>query len=1307
MASTSHSLPTFDDDDGFDWESAIKEIDAACNNQSLNANSYVGFGRKSDSNKPSSSRQSTLDGFVGLKGAKPVNKNVINDGNDGKDDGLGEGESGVRIDPEAAKTWIYPENIPVRDYQLSITRTALFSNTLVALPTGLGKTLIAAVVMYNYFRWFPEGKVVFAAPSRPLVLQQIEACHNIVGISQEWTVDLTGQTCPTKRVKLWQEKRIFFVTPQVLEKDIQTGSCAVKQIVCLVIDEAHRASGNYAYCVVVRELMAVPVQLRILALTATPGSDRKTIQNVIDNLQISSLEYRSETDPDVIQYVNARKVEFIQVEMGKDALEVTNMLNDVMCPYIDKLSRHGIFQKRDVQTLSPLDFLTSREKFRQAPPPAVPLSMHNEMEGIYGILISLLHIRRLLSAHGIRPAFDMLEDKLKQGSFARFMSKNETLQKARLAMQHNLSHGALSPKFNKMLEVLIEHFKTQDPQKSRVIIFSHYRESVRHIMNSIATIGEHVKATEFIGQSTGKTSKGQSQKAQQAVLEKFRAGGYNVIVATSIGEEGLDIMEVDLVISFDSNISPLRMIQRMGRTGRKNKGRFVALACEGSEVNGYKRKQARGKNMKKIMQNGGTTLHFHSSPRMVPHVFRPEKKLVKFMIEEFIRRGKKVKDDDAIQTPKYKLKLTDAESDLLEKYFDPSGENNWKPSLIAFPHFQAFPSRVHKVSHSLRTTMLIDTMQCLQGFSFNDPDEEASQDCIRAESVEHHNSTTREDDLIQKEPESDTHMDTSRTEEKHEQPDTGSKHPPIHSFLFGPDFMTVDSDGRVLILSVPSFPLKQVSPSKSLNCLESDFREFPEIPMDVNDDLVTSFKNANDLQEDKLAQDDNTALQTEICNLEVSNREYNDTRIPIPVEDDTHSVYESDTDSIVGDLSPRLTNLMINGVVPESPIVNGTLNKVESCMTPDIDMVPDACVSLGQSKNDKEFKEITPSRRNMCMREEITPNRRNLCMAEEIRTPISDSISNSSEKCTPAAKFMGEFRTPLTKLSNNSCSKDWIISSGEKSVSQPKPKLKRLRKYGDIENGNLLDKENVVCHSSVPGRSRARPDHPPKKHARGDRKLLNDARDFIDDEAEVSSEASGDEEIDNDQDCYGGSFIDDRINPTMANTQAETSQVDMMAIYRRSLLTQSPIVDFSPDNNVSIDQKTDSGSAEATTNPHLHTNGNSSSVHLNTDNSVIHINTNSSEANENRKRKLSFLHGDPLPICNLEAEVFNNPEAAAKEPTWQMDAFDDDAFYEGIDLDALEEQAATELRLKSELLNAKPKNQDLEFFDAPSFDLGF
>ena len=56
--------------------------------------------------------------------------------------------------------WIFPQSDthPIRDYQLNICKHALFMNTLVCLPTGLGKTLIAAVVMYNYYRWFPTGR---------------------------------------------------------------------------------------------------------------------------------------------------------------------------------------------------------------------------------------------------------------------------------------------------------------------------------------------------------------------------------------------------------------------------------------------------------------------------------------------------------------------------------------------------------------------------------------------------------------------------------------------------------------------------------------------------------------------------------------------------------------------------------------------------------------------------------------------------------------------------------------------------------------------------------------------------------------------------------------------------------------------------------------------------------------------------------------------------------------------------------------------------------------------------------------------
>ncbi|CAI7869136.1 unnamed protein product [Closterium sp. NIES-54] len=159
------------------------------------------------------------------------------------------------VDERAAATWIYPSNRELRQYQYEIAEAALFANTLVCLPTGVGKTLIAAVVMANYYRWFPHGKIVFMAPTRPLVLQQIRACHNVVAIPQEHTMHMTGQMAREQRAQHWRERRVFFVTGQVLLQDmVQWGACPREAIVCLVVDEAHRATGNYAYARVVEEV---------------------------------------------------------------------------------------------------------------------------------------------------------------------------------------------------------------------------------------------------------------------------------------------------------------------------------------------------------------------------------------------------------------------------------------------------------------------------------------------------------------------------------------------------------------------------------------------------------------------------------------------------------------------------------------------------------------------------------------------------------------------------------------------------------------------------------------------------------------------------------------------------------------------------------------------------------------------------------------------------------------------------------------------------------------------------------------------
>ena len=163
------------------------------------------------------------------------------------------------------KTWIYPksEKYAEREYQLAISRSCLLENTLVSLPTGLGKTLIAAVVMYNFYRWFPTGKIVFLAPTRPLVRQQIEACYNIMGIPEVHTAEISGNV--KNRERLWRMRRVFFCTPQAFERDIENGLCDIGMVVCLVLDEAHKTTKKYAYNNVVQRLQDAGVKARIVS----------------------------------------------------------------------------------------------------------------------------------------------------------------------------------------------------------------------------------------------------------------------------------------------------------------------------------------------------------------------------------------------------------------------------------------------------------------------------------------------------------------------------------------------------------------------------------------------------------------------------------------------------------------------------------------------------------------------------------------------------------------------------------------------------------------------------------------------------------------------------------------------------------------------------------------------------------------------------------------------------------------------------------------------------------------------------------
>ena len=247
-------------------------------------------------------------------------------------------------DLSAVNEWFYPNNMPTRAYQYSIIEQCLHKNTMVVLPTGLGKTFVAAVVMLNFYRWYPNGKIIFMAPTKPLVNQQSDACYKIVGILKEDMVQMTGQMQPDKRKALWDTKRVFFLTPQVISNDILRGIVDVNLIKLVVIDEAHKALGEYAFCKVIESIVEVNKNFRIVALTATPGSDIKAVQNVIDKLLISNIELRSDESIDIQQYNHGREVNKFVLPLTNEVLKIKNAFVNVRFEFKFSFFLIGIWQ---------------------------------------------------------------------------------------------------------------------------------------------------------------------------------------------------------------------------------------------------------------------------------------------------------------------------------------------------------------------------------------------------------------------------------------------------------------------------------------------------------------------------------------------------------------------------------------------------------------------------------------------------------------------------------------------------------------------------------------------------------------------------------------------------------------------------------------------------------------------------------------------------------------------------------------------------------------------------------------------------
>ncbi len=473
-------------------------------------------------------------------------------------------------------------DIKLREYQEAAVAVALNQNTLVVLPTGLGKTIIALYVAAHRLNVVPNSKLLFLAPTKPLAQQHIESFRKHMELPEEQFALLTGEEPAKNRKEIWEKSRAIFATPQTIENDLITNNLSLRDVSLVVFDEAHRATGNYSYVFIAKKYAEQGKSQLSLALTASPGHSKDKIDEIVRNLNLKDVEIKSDKDHDVRPYVEKMDVEWVKVELPENFKRLRELLNSAMKAYLTALKGKGYLVGKDIKTLGKRDLLELQGLLRDKMTEGEAVG---EDISDAAALLKLYHGLELLETQGMAPLDEYFKRMRTQKSRAvNFLLKRDDVRAAIGLAQILHSQGVDHPKLDKLKELVKEQLEKK--RYSKMIVFTQYRDSVEKII-SVLEKEKGVAPKMLIGQAVKGKQKGMSQKEQKEMLREFNSNVFNVLVCTSIGEEGLDIEEVDLVVFYEPVPSEIRTIQRRGRTARKKPGRLVVLMTTGTRDEVY------------------------------------------------------------------------------------------------------------------------------------------------------------------------------------------------------------------------------------------------------------------------------------------------------------------------------------------------------------------------------------------------------------------------------------------------------------------------------------------------------------------------------------------------------------------------------------------------------------------------------------------------------------------------------------------------------------------------------------------------
>lgn len=497
---------------------------------------------------------------------------------------------------------VRPGTIRALPFQLDLARIGLEEDLLVVLPTGLGKTVIAALLAAEVLRRSP-GKVLVLAPTRPLVQQHADAFRR--WLTPLRSARFTGTVRRPVREGAWDSSDLVFATPEIVLNDLVAERYRLDDVALIVFDEAHHAVGKYVYVPIAERYRADrPTGGRVLGLTASPGGKDERVEEVVGALGVQRIEARSREDPGVAEYVQAVEIDLRWVDLSPEAARIREMLSVAARTTARKLQKMGYLRKKPIGSLSVKDLIALRAEIFARPGPMVRRfgPLFHQL-----VLLHLHHAQERLETQGLEPFLQYVarvasKEKPGRGDLAFVKLPEVALARKEAEEFLRTTREPSHPKLDALVELVRETLARPQDRPPRVLVFAQYRDTIGGIQSMLELQGWTVGR--FVGQATRDAGdKGMNQKEQGRVLQGFRDGRFPILVASSVAEEGLDVPDVDLVVFFESVPSEIRAIQRRGRTGRTSLGRVtVLLTRETRDVQHQTAEVRREKAMKRIVR---------------------------------------------------------------------------------------------------------------------------------------------------------------------------------------------------------------------------------------------------------------------------------------------------------------------------------------------------------------------------------------------------------------------------------------------------------------------------------------------------------------------------------------------------------------------------------------------------------------------------------------------------------------------------------------------------------------------------------